>query len=125
MRFFCHGRTTQGLRIPVTAKIRIFPDLAKTVEYARMVERAGAWLVAVHGRLREQKVRREEGREGGRQGRGEGREGRREGGLLGSGQWTGSGCVWIVWVERGGTTRGGCSRPKHRFQHAAGTPTLL
>ncbi|KAG2452588.1 hypothetical protein HYH02_002825 [Chlamydomonas schloesseri] len=45
----------QGLKIPVTAKIRIFPDLAKTVEYARMVERAGAWLVAVHGRLREQK----------------------------------------------------------------------
>ncbi|GLC54740.1 hypothetical protein PLESTB_000901100 [Pleodorina starrii] len=45
----------QNLRIPVTAKIRIFPDLAKTVAYARMVEAAGASLVAVHGRLREQK----------------------------------------------------------------------
>ncbi|GLI58658.1 hypothetical protein VaNZ11_000400 [Volvox africanus] len=45
----------QNLHIPVTAKIRIFPDLAKTVAYARMVEAAGASLVAVHGRLREQK----------------------------------------------------------------------
>lgn len=45
----------QNLRIPVTAKIRIFPDLVKTVAYARMVEAAGASLVAVHGRLREQK----------------------------------------------------------------------
>ncbi|GFR46466.1 hypothetical protein Agub_g8042, partial [Astrephomene gubernaculifera] len=45
----------QNLRIPVTAKIRIFPDLSKTIAYARMVEAAGASLVAVHGRLREQK----------------------------------------------------------------------
>ena len=37
------------------SQIRIFDDLAKTVEYARMVEAAGASLLAVHGRTREQK----------------------------------------------------------------------
>ena len=38
----------------MSAKIRIFPELEKTLEYARMVERAGASIVAVHGRTREQ-----------------------------------------------------------------------
>ena len=36
-------------------QIRIFDDLVKTVEYARMVEASGATLLAVHGRTREQK----------------------------------------------------------------------
>lgn len=43
------------LSIPVTAKIRIFPDPQKTLDYAKMILKAGASILAVHGRLREQK----------------------------------------------------------------------
>ena len=45
----------QELPVPVTAKIRVYDDLETSVKYARMVEAAGAQLVAVHGRTREQK----------------------------------------------------------------------
>ncbi|KAJ2554185.1 tRNA dihydrouridine synthase [Coemansia sp. RSA 1933] len=45
----------ENLQIPVTAKIRVYPELEKTVEYAKMVEAAGAQIITVHGRLREQK----------------------------------------------------------------------
>ncbi|KAJ1948996.1 tRNA-dihydrouridine(16/17) synthase [NAD(P)(+)]-like protein, partial [Linderina macrospora] len=45
----------ENLEIPVTAKIRVFPEVEKTVAYAKMAEAAGAQIICVHGRLREQK----------------------------------------------------------------------
>ena len=44
-----------NLSIPVTAKFRVFPTVEKTVEYARMLERAGAQIITCHGRIREQR----------------------------------------------------------------------
>ena len=50
-------RLSKGLsRAKVTVKIRRFEDVARTVAYAAALERAGAYLVAVHGRTREQKT---------------------------------------------------------------------
>lgn len=43
------------LPVPVTAKIRILETREKTLEYARNVLRAGASILTVHGRRREQK----------------------------------------------------------------------
>ena len=44
-----------NLSIPVTAKFRVFPTVEKTVEYAKMLERAGAQIITCHGRIREQR----------------------------------------------------------------------
>ncbi|PSC69788.1 TRNA-dihydrouridine(16 17) synthase [NAD(P)(+)] [Micractinium conductrix] len=50
---------SSSLSVPVTVKIRRFDEkhggIAKTIAYAQMLERAGASLLAIHGRTREQK----------------------------------------------------------------------
>lgn len=45
------------LKVPIWVKIRIFDDLDKTLDYACMLQTAGASVIAVHGRTREQKGR--------------------------------------------------------------------
>lgn len=55
LRFSPVNNLHENLEIPVTAKFRVFEDVDKTVEYARMLERAGAQILTVHGRTREQR----------------------------------------------------------------------
>jgi tRNA-dihydrouridine synthase 1 len=50
------GTLVAGLNVPVTAKIRVFPnDEAKTVAYASMLAASGVSMLAVHGRGRDQR----------------------------------------------------------------------
>lgn len=44
-----------GLDVPVTAKMRILDTKEKTLEYAKMIISAGASILTVHGRQRDQK----------------------------------------------------------------------
>ncbi|MFS7973853.1 putative tRNA-dihydrouridine(16/17) synthase (NAD(P)(+)) [Helianthus anomalus] len=48
-------KLAQNLNVPVSCKIRIFPDLQDTLNYAKMLEDAGCSLLAVHGRTRDEK----------------------------------------------------------------------
>jgi tRNA-dihydrouridine synthase 1 len=45
----------RNLKVPITAKIRILPDEEQTIALVRRIEMAGAYLITVHGRTKEQK----------------------------------------------------------------------
>ncbi|KAL9245808.1 hypothetical protein vseg_019415 [Gypsophila vaccaria] len=51
-------KLAQNLQVPVSCKIRLFPNMQDTINYARMLEEAGCSLLAVHGRTRDQKDQR-------------------------------------------------------------------
>ena len=45
----------ENISVPVTCKIRILPDLKKTLELCRYLEEKGCSLLTVHGRTKEEK----------------------------------------------------------------------
>lgn len=49
------NKLAKGLKVPITAKIRILDTEEETLKYALMVQEAGAAILAVHGRTRIQK----------------------------------------------------------------------
>ncbi|XP_059282348.1 uncharacterized protein LOC132036125 isoform X2 [Lycium ferocissimum] len=48
-------KLANNLDVPVSCKIRVFPNLQDTLRYAKMLEDAGCSLLAVHGRTRDEK----------------------------------------------------------------------
>jgi len=46
---------SQNISIAISAKIRVFESLEKTISYAQMLVRAGVDLITVHGRTKEEK----------------------------------------------------------------------
>lgn len=50
---------TQNLSIPVTCKIRILPDLERTIKLVKLIESCGVAAIAVHGRTKDQRPNHE------------------------------------------------------------------
>ena len=45
----------QSVSIPVTCKIRVLPDLDKTIELVKIIEATGVAAIGVHGRFQSQR----------------------------------------------------------------------